>query len=115
MDFGVVQPASRAGAWQVEGFGYSANARICLQKFEEKRERLNEALDRQVDARKEGRPYKFPDGLSDEYRLFRTATVMFAAMAVEAFLNLYGVKRLGEKLYHETFERLTPIHSKSRP
>jgi hypothetical protein len=33
-------------------------------------------------------------------------TVVFAAMAVEAFLNLYGVARMGEAVYSEHFERL---------
>jgi hypothetical protein len=34
------------------------------------------------------------------------AAQIFACMAVEAFLNLYGVQRLGEKFYKRNLERL---------
>lgn len=34
---------------------------------------------------------------------------VFSAMAVESFLNLYGVIRLGESVYMERFERLGPV------
>ena len=42
------------------------------------------------------------DLLSDSVRAF-------SAMAVEAFLNFYGVVRLGEEEYSTHFERLGPI------
>jgi hypothetical protein len=34
-------------------------------------------------------------------------TLIFSAMAVEAFLNYYGVLRMGEKAYRKHFERLS--------
>jgi len=46
--------------------------------------------------------------LMEEYRFYRSAAVVYAAMAVEGFLNYYGVKRLGEEFYRENLERLSP-------
>jgi hypothetical protein len=39
---------------------------------------------------------------------FSTATQIFACMAVESFLNFYGVNQLGEDFYKRNFERLSP-------
>jgi len=44
----------------------------------------------------------------EEYRFYGSAAVVYSAMAVEGFLNYYGVKRLGESFYREHFERLSP-------
>jgi hypothetical protein len=38
----------------------------------------------------------------------RSAAVVCAGMAVEGFLNYYGVKRLGEAFYNPSYERLSP-------
>lgn len=43
------------------------------------------------------------------YRRHAHAAVVFAALAVEAFLNTYGVLLMGEQHYLSTFERLKPI------
>lgn len=39
---------------------------------------------------------------------FSTATQIFSCMAVESFLNFYGVNQLGEDFYKQNFERLSP-------
>jgi hypothetical protein len=41
-----------------------------------------------------------------ERNMLSDTAIVFAAMAVEGFLNLYGVARLGEKVYIDHFERL---------
>ncbi len=47
--------------------------------------------------------------MNDEWKQLDTiciTTQIFSCMAVEAFLNYYGVKRLGEKYYKRSLERL---------
>ncbi len=39
---------------------------------------------------------------------FSTATQIFSCMAIESFLNFYGVNQLGEDFYKRNFERLSP-------
>lgn len=39
---------------------------------------------------------------------FSTAAQIFSCMAVESFLNFYGVNQLGEDFYKRNFERLNP-------
>lgn len=38
---------------------------------------------------------------------FSTATQIFSCMAIESFLNFYGVNQLGEDFYKRNFERLS--------
>ena len=42
----------------------------------------------------------------DEIHGLSDSAVLFAAMAVESFLNFYGVVRLGEDFYSRNYERL---------
>lgn len=104
-----LQRPDRAGGWISDSQRYVSNAEEFLQELE--------AVASEVVAR-----WPFPPGpggalvgsaiplelwdlarkrdrLSDSVRIF-------AAMAVEAFLNLYGVVRMGEAIYQEHFERL---------
>ncbi len=39
---------------------------------------------------------------------FSTATQIFSCMAIESFLNFYGVNQLGEDFYKRNFEKLGP-------
>lgn len=39
---------------------------------------------------------------------FSTATQIFSCMAIESFLNFYGVNQIGEDFYKRNFERLSP-------
>ena len=41
-----------------------------------------------------------------ERNLFTTAAVVLSAMAAESFLNFYGVKRIGQTVYDQDYERL---------
>lgn len=47
---------------------------------------------------------KFEEAYSLRYHSALTATV-FQALAVEAFINLYGAQRLGEKTYYTEYEK----------
>jgi hypothetical protein len=99
-----VQPANRGGAWEVEGLEHRSGAKLAVRRSEELRIRLSNQFDRHKGGSAYGR---IPNDLIDEYRFLRTATVVFAAMAVEGFLNYYGVKRLGEGFYNANYERLS--------
>ncbi len=52
--------------------------------------------------------HKTQNLVSESYR-FAESTVIFSALAIEGFLNDYGFKRIGEKLYIELLERKSPI------
>jgi hypothetical protein len=107
MEFPKVKPANRPGGWEVEGVGYRRQAHLCLLAFEQKRALLQKHLERLEEARKKGGTYRIPPNLLEKYRFFRSAAVVFSAMAVEGFLNYYGVKRLGNDFYRDNYERLS--------
>src|SRR6266566_6381322 len=107
MEFPKVKPANRPGGWEVEGVGYRRQAHLCLLAFEQKNALLQKHLERLEQARKKGGTYKIPPNLLEKYRFFRSAAVVYSAMAVEGFLNYYGVKRLGNDFYRDTYERLS--------
>jgi len=50
---------------------------------------------------------------ADEIHALSDSVVLFAAMAVESFLNLYGVIRLGEHVYMQRYERLGAVQKLS--
>jgi len=106
MEFPKVEPANRPGGWEVEGVGYRRQAHLCLLAFEQKHALLQKHLERLEEARKKGGTYRIPPNLLERYRFFRSAAVVFSAMAVEGFLNYYGVKRLGNAFYRDNYERL---------
>ena len=106
MEFPKVKPANRPGGWEVEGVGYRRQAHLCLLAFEQKNALLQKHLERLEGARKKGGTYRIPPNLLEKYRFFRSAAVVFSAMAVEGFLNYYGVKRLGNDFYRDNYERL---------
>lgn len=49
--------------------------------------------------------------LLDEYRSLLTSAQIYAAMAIEAFLNFYGVIRLGHEEYYRRYKG-TPVRDK---
>lgn len=101
-----IQPITRTGGWNLES-GLIAQAKWCLAMAEDRATQYKQIwsnppaprdLDRNIDdtIRK----------LNDEARVFVHSSVVFAAMAVEVFLNFYGVVRLGEPFYAKNIERL---------
>jgi hypothetical protein len=107
MEFPKIKPANRPGGWEVEGVGYRRQAHICLHAFEQKNALLQRHLKRLEETRKKGGNYRIPPNLLEKYRFFRSAAVIYSAMAVEAFLNYYGIKRLGNDFYRDTYEHLS--------
>src|SRR2546425_3198603 len=98
-----IQPLTRSGSWALEG-GYRRRARKCLDLLEERVQVWRE----QHPGVAKGGSRVSPDDFNalDEIHLLSDSTVVFAAMAVESFLNLYGVIRLGETFYSHNLERL---------
>ena len=103
-----IAPFRRPGAWEFEG-GLREQAVRALELAEQV----------SVDLRKEWEVARARQLAGDkaagrlvsrerivERNLFTTAAVVLSAMAAEAFLNFYGVKRMGQEFYEEHYERL---------
>ena len=78
---------------------------MCLKLLEEKRLAWWKQYGPLFKAR-QGRVPRNASAALDEIHLLADSTVVFAAMAVEGFINLYGVIRLGEAFYASNYERL---------
>jgi hypothetical protein len=102
-----VLPFSRPGTWLVTD-GFRDRAHFCLdqvQAHDAEADRYFAHL--KVDPLHRRRILKaadFPNALE----FFSDSAVIAAAMAIEGFLNLYGVVRLGELFYQRNYERLSP-------
>ncbi len=96
-----VRPITSPGAWEFEG-GYRKRAEQSLALLEQKVAALRSTL-----ATRGSRPTRPDSDAVDEIHALADSAVIFAAMAVESFLNLYGVIRLGEEFYARTYERLS--------
>ncbi|WKZ43643.1 MAG: hypothetical protein QY302_16235 [Anaerolineales bacterium] len=110
-------PANRQGGWITNDYFYFTIAKSFLQQSKD----LNLSNENRVKELKERTKTEEPqwdnETLSsyvhhlvyDDLKQLDAvciATQIFACMAVEAFLNLYGVKRLSEKFYKRNLERL---------
>lgn len=104
-----IERTLRSGGWTLEG-GYRRRATNTLalveRKYKEYKKEypLRRLKSDQAAVRESKAPF-------EELQLLADATIVFASMAVESFLNLYGVRRLGENYYREHIERL-PISVK---
>lgn len=112
-----VQPLTVAGAWVLES-GYRRRAHQMLARLEPLAAEVSRVVDAAVAAKKAGVPGGaiLPQSVaetSEELRTLSDVTVIFSAMAVEAFLNYYGVVRLKGEWYHEHLER-KPVSTKLR-
>src|SRR6266550_1418017 len=103
-----IAPYRRPGSWEFEG-GLREEAVRALELAEQV----------SVDLRKEWEVARARQLAGDkaagrivsrqrivERNLFTTAAVVLSAMAAEAFLNFYGVKRMGQEFYERHYERL---------
>lgn len=102
-----VLPFSRPGTWVVPE-GFRDRAHFCLHQVEahdvDTDKYFAELKADPSHRRRKTTPAEFPDALE----FFSDSTVVATAMAVERFLNLYGVIRLGELFYQANYERLSP-------
>lgn len=104
----VIQPISIRGSWRTDFGRHFESAYHSLVELR--------SLQAELDA---SRPPGSPKRLASEeitpevYRAYRrrdrlaTSVVIFSAMSVEAYLNFYGVVRVGEDLYQRQFERMS--------
>lgn len=99
-----IQPMTRPGGWEMEG-GYRRRAHMCLELLEGKTAAWRSQYGKAFEVKRSPVPREAVDALN-EIHLLADSTVVFAAMAVEAFLNVYGVVRLGEAFYSRNYERL---------
>ena len=97
-----IQPITSPGAWEFEG-GYRKRAEQSLALLELKVAALRNTLARAGSRR----PMPDTDAM-DEIHGLSDSAIIFAAMAVESFLNMYGTIRLGEEFYSRNYERLSP-------
>jgi hypothetical protein len=96
----------KATAWVFAGV-FRSEAKRFLDLAREASSRFDEEWSRLLHEHGEERaPYHFPHRLSDDADLFANAATIFGAMTVEAFLNYYGVRHLGEAFYRRNCERL---------
>lgn len=101
-----VRPIGRSGAWELEG-GFQGPAVRALVLAEAAARDLREEwmnVERQHGRRLAAT--RIPREKLVDRNLYASATVVLSAMAVESFLNWYGVVRLGEDFYGRHYERL---------
>lgn len=102
-----VQPFRRPGAWVYSG-DYRRRAEQLLEKLEKRTAEVRADAQRAVEVQKrEGAWRRLPSREAiEEVSLLSDSTLMYSCLAVEEFLNYYGVVRLGEQFYTANYERL---------
>jgi len=108
MSRGKVVPPDAQGSWE-RSMGYRLDAdraRDVLLRLPEIHAALAPALQSKLikDAQRAVDTVK----LLRRSEFYSEVAVLYSAMAVEGFLNDYGVRRLGEAYYQENLERLSP-------
>ncbi len=105
-----IRSSSTPGAWFSDTARYHEYARLLLTELKDVTSKLKSEW-----PVPESETVRSPDdhpGLWDLTRKrdsLSDSVIIFSAMAVEAFLNLYGVVRLGEDNYKRLFERLGAV------
>ena len=102
-----VLPFGRPGTWEVFA-GLSDRAHFCLCQVE-----AHDAVTDRYFAGMEAEPWHRRRNMAPLHvpvalHFFSDAAIVASAMAVEMFLNYYGVVRLGESFYNANYERLSP-------
>lgn len=106
-------PATRNGSWEYDGIS-RREARHAHAEFLQAQSALRELLALKKKRRAEGlsEPVSLDEALLR--RNFRTfATVIFACVAIESFVNFYGVRRFGNAFNQSRSENL-PLRKKIR-
>src|SRR2546425_11980844 len=92
-----IHPITRPGGWTLEG-GYRRRAHTSLALLEAKTTNWWKKYGKIFQAKRRRMPAKAVEALN-EMHLLADSTLLFAAMAVESFLNLYGVIPLAGTFY----------------
>lgn len=108
-----VHSYNRQGGWiSSHGFYYQCTYRtleeykVSLQKLESKESELNQSHKDEEPEIRFSIIHHETSMLDNECYRHATSTHLFACMTIEAFLNHYGVKRLGEAYYKRNIERV---------
>jgi hypothetical protein len=98
---------SHTGTWLTEVNRFHKLAKSQLIKCEIFAEQVNNAWTKPLDQPIKGDEISENQGcLVDQRDLASDMTRIFAAIAIEAFINFYGVVRMGEAEYNAHYERL---------
>lgn len=99
----LVRPADQSGSWQQDAdyrFRAETAFRLLGQLDAESRAALAAIEGRRVPREVLAKVH--------EVQVVADTVVVFSAMAIESFLNFYGVRRLGESYFTAHLERLSP-------
>lgn len=105
-----VRPIHVLGGWLVDDRRYFENAHSLLAELEEVVAEVNRLWPKPLD-----QPVKQRETTEAHWDLARKRDLLsdsvnvFSAMSVEAFLNFYGVLRLGPETFNRNFEWLGPV------
>jgi hypothetical protein len=103
-----IEPFRRSGSWEFDGGLREQTVRaleLAEQVSADRRNHWEVARERQLAGDNAAGRLVSRERIV-ERNLFTTAAVVLSAMAVEAFLNFYGVKRMGQTFYELHYERL---------
>jgi hypothetical protein len=106
-----ILPYNRDGIWKTDFPLYVDEAIDLMEEYNANIQQLimlkqripNDAQDRELYY------YETIDPQHSKVYMSYVKLVLICCMTVEAFLNLYGVRRLGDKYYNDNLERLNPI------
>lgn len=108
-----VHPYDRSFPWtRVSGFRQMArNCAVLV----ERRDELREMFDRALPSSRENDPNRrvAPAHLVLDDGFWDDTAVLYSCLAIEGFLNDYGVRRLGQVFYARNLERLSPTQKVS--
>lgn len=107
MTFSTVQPFLRHGVWTTLHDRYGQAAIHALQELVEAKATY---IERETKLKSDNQDPNLISYLmmedGEQLEVMSVTVEILCCMSVEAFLNFYGVVRLGEEFYHRTFERL---------
>ncbi|MCQ4146108.1 hypothetical protein [Vogesella sp. AC12] len=105
-----VRSPTTPGSWLVNDKRYFENAHMLLAELEVLVVDVNKAWPKALsETIKEGETTKAHWQLARKRDLLSDSVKVFSAMSVEAFLNFYGVLRLGPVQFDRTLELLGPV------
>lgn len=106
----LVRSPTTPGSWLVNDRRYFENAHMLLAELEVLAAEVNKVWPKALsEAIKQEETTKTHWRLARKRDLLSDAVKVFSAMSVEAFLNFYGVLRLGPVLFDRKFELLGPV------
>lgn len=110
----IIRPADSPGAWLVDDHRYYENAHVLLAELEAVVVEVQNQWPKPItEAVKQEETSVAHWNLARKRDLLSDAVKVFSAMSVEAFLNFYGVVRLGQA-FDSKFEHFGPVKKLKR-